>query len=76
MVKLGHSKTTRVIQVVNTIIVLILVFLRSQIENRTTPETANSETFIFLTKQKGYNFDCIERKEIGKKVGTYTEHPF
>jgi len=43
MVKLGHSKTTRVVQVINPIKVLILMLLRPQIENRTTPKTAQEK---------------------------------
>lgn len=48
MVKLGHSKTTRVVQVINPIKVLILMLLGPQIENRTTPKTAQHK------KKKSY----------------------
>lgn len=48
MVKLSHSKTTGVIQVVNTIIVLILVLLCSQVNNRATPQTADSEKTEYI----------------------------
>jgi len=43
MVKLGHSKTTGVVQVINPIKVLVLMLLCPQIENGTTPKTAQEE---------------------------------
>lgn len=64
MVKLGHSKTTRVVQVINPIKVLILMLLGPQIENRTTPKTAQhkKKELLVLVSKKLFTLINMELK--------------